>query len=259
MNFSDFVIYVDESGDHGLRSIDAAYPIFVLAFCIFRKTDYIEKVVPTLQAFKFKWFGHNLIVLHENEIVRRKPPFAFLQFDDIRQRFIGDLNHIVAQAPMTVIAAVIRKDALIRHYVKPQNPYQLALLFCLEKAHEFLRLEGAANNKTHVICEARSPRSTGHPGQEDQQLATEFQRIVAGRHVLQAPDRPGAMSCFDLVFASKQANSSGLQLADLIARPIGLSVLRPRQQNRAFEVIRSKIWPGAAPTPYLSAGLKIFP
>ena len=29
--FSDYVVYVDESGDHSLTSIDADYPVFVLA------------------------------------------------------------------------------------------------------------------------------------------------------------------------------------------------------------------------------------
>ena len=33
--FSDFMVYVDESGDHSLTSIDKNYPIFVLAFCVF--------------------------------------------------------------------------------------------------------------------------------------------------------------------------------------------------------------------------------
>jgi hypothetical protein len=47
---------------------------------------------------------------------------------------------------------------------------------------------------------------------------------------------------------SKAANSTGLQLADLTARPIGLSALRPGQPNRAFDIIRSKL-----------GGLKCFP
>ncbi|WIX32645.1 DUF3800 domain-containing protein [Salinicola sp. JS01] len=38
--FSDFVVYVDESGDHGMLNIDANYPVFVLAFCIrYRKAS----------------------------------------------------------------------------------------------------------------------------------------------------------------------------------------------------------------------------
>ncbi|WP_338012591.1 DUF3800 domain-containing protein [Rhizobium sp. LCM 4573] len=38
MSYSDFIIYVDESGDHSLTSIDVNYPIFVLSFCIFEKS-----------------------------------------------------------------------------------------------------------------------------------------------------------------------------------------------------------------------------
>lgn len=72
MLYSDFVIYVDESGDHGLASIDPKYPVFVLTFCIFRKSDYVSVLVPRMQSLKFRWFGHDLIILHENEITRRK-------------------------------------------------------------------------------------------------------------------------------------------------------------------------------------------
>ena len=37
--FNDFIIYADESGDHGLDPIDPGYPVFVLACCIFRKNE----------------------------------------------------------------------------------------------------------------------------------------------------------------------------------------------------------------------------
>ena len=121
MRFSDFIIYVDESGDHSLESIDPEYPLFVLAFCIFRKADYVRTAVPSVQDLKFNWFGHDLVILHENEIVKRKPPFSFLQYDNLRARFMGDLNAIVANAPMTVIAAAIRKEALKRRHTGPRT------------------------------------------------------------------------------------------------------------------------------------------
>jgi len=47
---------------------------------------------------------------------------------------------------------------------------------------------------------------------------------------------------FDIVFASKKINSGGLQFADLVARPVGLSILRPEQQNRAFDVLKRKFY-----------------
>lgn len=47
---------------------------------------------------------------------------------------------------------------------------------------------------------------------------------------------------FDVIFADKKTNSSGLQLADLVARPVGLSVVRPKQPNRAFDVLTRKFF-----------------
>jgi len=65
--FSDFIVYVDESGDHGMQTLDPNYPMFVLAFCVFHKRHYCEKVIPALQKFKFNHMGHDLIGLHELE------------------------------------------------------------------------------------------------------------------------------------------------------------------------------------------------
>jgi len=41
-SFSDYIVYVDESGDHGLETFDREYPVFVLAFCVFQKSHYLD-------------------------------------------------------------------------------------------------------------------------------------------------------------------------------------------------------------------------
>ncbi len=68
-DFSDYIVYVDESGDHGLMSIDPQYPVFVLVFCVFKKQNYLS-TVKKVQKFKFDNFGHDLVVLHESDIRR---------------------------------------------------------------------------------------------------------------------------------------------------------------------------------------------
>ena len=60
--FSEYLVFVDESGDHGLVSIDPMYPVFVLAFCIVRKEDYVVAITPAMQKFKLKYFGHEEVV-----------------------------------------------------------------------------------------------------------------------------------------------------------------------------------------------------
>src|SRR5690606_31279707 len=149
-----YVIYVDESGDHSMTSVDENFPVFSLAFCLFKKSDYVSVAVPAMQEFKFRWFGHDTVVMHEADIIRRRGPFSFLQYDDKRNRFMDDLSGVVDAMPMTVFASVIRKEKLKQKYKSPENPYQLALLFCMEMAHSFLKQQGCDDTRCHIICES---------------------------------------------------------------------------------------------------------
>lgn len=251
-NFSDYIIYVDESGDHGLSQINPEFPIFVLAFCLFRKEDFANLVVPSVKKFKFKWFGHDSVILHEKEIIRKENAFSFLQNPKRYSEFMSDLSQIIANAPMTVIACAIDKLRLEKRYRYPMNPYEIALCLCIERALHFLIEVNQHESETHIIAESRSPRLAG-TGREDRDLLSSFEEILTGKHLLQGYAQ--GIDNFKLLLASKASNSIGLQIADLIARPIALSILRPNQTNRAFEIIKTKIWKPEA----IGAGLKIFP
>lgn len=245
MEYSDYIIYVDESGDHGLATIDRDYPVFVLDFCIFKKEDYLNGVVPALQAFKFEHFGHDIVILHEHEIRKQKPPFKFLQNQGKRENFMKGLNDLVEASNFTMIAAVIEKRRLLERYPEPHNPYEIALTFCMERAYAFLRDFGQHNRKTHIVLERRG-------GNEDAELELAFRRIRDGEN------NWGRMPGFEIIFADKRTNSAGLQLADLTARPVGRHFLNSTQPNRAWDIIESKFRSG--PRGQVKGyGLKIFP
>jgi hypothetical protein len=53
-------------------------------------------------------------------------------------------------------------------------------------------------------------------------------------------------------FASKKTNVIGLQIADLVAHPIGRHLLLPNQNNRSFDILKKKLWK-------TDTDLKIFP
>jgi hypothetical protein len=61
------------------------------------------------------------------------------------------------------------------------------------------------------------------------------------------------------VTAGKACNSPGLQLADLIARPIGRQVIKPQQENRAFQILAAKFRRNPRTGSAIGWGLKIFP
>jgi hypothetical protein len=228
-DFSDYIIYVDESGDHGLASIDPNYPLFVLAFCIFRKEHYSSKVASAVQQFKFRHFGHDMVILHEHDIRKDKGAFSFLKTKALKEAFLNELTDMVKAAPFTLIATVIKKDLLATKYVKPDNPYHIAMGYGLERAFRFLQSKGQTDKVTHVVFENRGKK-------EDDELELEFRRVCDGANYF-SRHLP-----FDVVFADKKTNSGGLQFADLVARPIGLSILRPGQNNRAFEALESKFY-----------------
>ena len=105
--FGDYLVFVDESGDHGLARVDAGYPIFVLAFCLFAKADYAERIGPALQRLKFRFWGHDEQVLHEREIRNPNKNYGFL-FDRARRtEFLDAVGKLVAEASFQLVAAVI--------------------------------------------------------------------------------------------------------------------------------------------------------
>jgi len=227
--FSDYVVYVDESGDHGLTSIDPAYPVFVLALCIFHKRHYSEKIIPAVEKLKFNYFGHDSVVLHENEIRKQKGPFAFLSQRAVRAEFMAQLSSIMAASNFILIAGVVDKARLPKSEGAASNPYHIALGICLEALRSFLAEKQQDQLKTHVVVECRGKK-------EDAELELEFRRICDGNN-------PGSRVLpFDIVFADKKTNLAGLQLADLVARPIGINYLRPAQENQAFELLKSKFY-----------------
>ncbi|MFD1216872.1 DUF3800 domain-containing protein [Microbulbifer celer] len=219
--FTKYIVYVDESGDHSLQSIDKSYPIFVLAFCIFHKRHYSEVVVPSLEKFKFNHFGHDQIVLHENEIRRRKSPFNIFKNSEHHQRFANELTEIIEFSNFILVSATIDKRE-IRKLNPADNAYHIALGLCMETLHEFLQKKGEEQKKTHIVVECRGDK-------EDKELELEFRRICDGNN------RLGKPLPFEILFADKKVMSSGLQLAGLVARPIGLHTLRPEQSNRSTQ------------------------
>lgn len=248
--FSNYIVYVDESGDHGLQNIDDNYPVFVLAFCVFHKRYYSEKVVPALEKFKFNHFGHDHVILHEHEIRKEKGFFTFFRDREHKSAFIAELTSIIEESNFILMSCVIDKVALKSKNGVASNPYHLALGFCLETLHEFLQEKNQEQKITHVVVECRGDK-------EDKELELEFRRICDGENEL------GISLPFNIVFANKMANSSGLQLADLVARPVGLRVIRPTQENRAYDVLKRKFYCDGGRKNvgqnFENWGLKIFP
>ncbi|MFT3811060.1 MAG: DUF3800 domain-containing protein [Micropepsaceae bacterium] len=234
MAWSDYIVFADETGDHGLKNIDPAFPMFGLAFCVIKKCDYVETILPAFQRLKFDYWGHDGVVFHEHELRKQEADFSFLRASaEVRAEFMERLTTLIDEAPVIIHSAVVNKANLTARYTKPWNPYEIALLFCMESLHETLVANGQTGRSAHVVFEGRGRN-------EDGSLELVFRRITANRE--QWGYRQHDFSVIEYLprFEKKACNSIGLQFADLVARPIALRALRPLQENRAATSLRRK-------------------
>ena len=166
---------------------------------------------------------------------RRRVSFTVLRTDaGLRSYFFAELCRLMEQLPFNITAALIDKNRLTQKYGRPYNPYEIAMLFCMERALTFLQLQDQAGKEIPVIFESRGKR-------ENAELELEFRRICdnQGNWGYKSPDFQQVR--FAHHFADKKSNTRGLQLADLVARPIALNYLRSNQVNRAYQVIEPKL------------------
>ena len=238
---SGFIAYVDESGDYLINEDISEYPIFVLAYCIFKIEDYLKFSNKFIE-FKFKHYGHDMAIFHENDMNRYEGAFKFLKGNPFEGDFYEELASIIDDHDFKIIASAINKQSINNKNFNQTAISNISLRHCLDTFQKYLTSLGLNNRSTHVIIESK-----GHD--ED---------LVVERSFREYCNKNAYNIQYNFIpkIVSKKTNSSGLQLVDLIARPIGLSVIRPDQENRSHEIIEKKYLRDKAGN-YLGVGLSI--
>lgn len=245
-DFSNYIVFVDESGSPTMSPIDPNHPVFVLVFCVFNKLTYCDVIQPSVKRLKFEFFGHDMVGLHSSDIRKRRGEFSWMMASEKRAAFLARLDDVVSNAAVDIIATVIDKRQPFVGSDHPRNnPYFMALRFCMNRLNVFLRDHGQSGRLTHIVAESRGKR-------EDQQLLREF-----NMHRNQSVEVSQSLRSHwwteqlpvELLFAEKKINSAGLQLADLFGHPIGRNAINPNQPNHAFEIVERKIYGGISRLP----------
>jgi len=222
MGFEDrYRLYVDESGDHVYRQMaEPPHRFLCLLGCWFRNPDYV-RFHAALESLKAQHLPHHPdepVVLHREDMLHARRAFKVLRDEARRAAFDEDLLRVIAEANFTVVAVVIDKYELWKDYGEAAlHPYHLGLAFLLQRYAGYLN---HINRLGDVMAEARG-------GTEDRLLAEVYIRIyeqgawMTPAHVFQS-----ALASRELKLRQKQANISGLQLADLLGHPVKQWVLR---------------------------------
>jgi hypothetical protein len=233
------MVYFDEVGNPTLDASDKDFPVFAIALLICDSDRYVKDIVPRVNALKFKWFGHEGVILHSRDIRKAQGDFGFLTTPGKRLEFYEDLNVVMSGCDYQLIAVAIRKDLHVSRYRYPADPYDLALLFAMERLLSVV--EGAGQTEIMVIAEKRGKK-------EDRELHSAFQRLVTRGSEYVDGARFRKIS-WTLRFLPKSMNIVGTQMADLAAYPIARYALDKTKPNPAYEIVRPK----------LCRVLKIFP
>lgn len=243
---SDVIVYLDETGDHSLELVDKDFPLFAISMFIAEIEIYNKEIVPVVNALKMDFFGHEAIVLHSRDIRKAQKVFGILTNATTRNAFCEQINKIMDESQYSIIASVIRKqDHKDKYGIAADNPYDLAMMFCLERLLPFLEERG--QSRVQIIAESRGKK-------EDNDLMLSFLKVVAHGTYYNSAERFKKID-FRLNFVPKIMNVVGTQLADLTAYPIARYVHNPRKPNIPYDIVKNKIYRGNG----LITGLKIFP
>lgn len=223
------ILFLDESGDHSLSVIDPQYPLFVLGGIIVDQ-DYAEgELDREVRAFKRELFGREDLILHTADITRNRLGFERMIEPEFRARFYERLNTLMRGLRYQVVACVIRKEEHLRAYgVAALDPYLLSLDILVER---FCLEIGDVAGGGMIVAERRGPTL-------DHQLELAWLNLkVQGTRFLQA--KAIERRVLGLNLREKAENIAGLQLADLVATPVGRFVLG-KTVKEDFEIVKAK-------------------
>lgn len=241
-------LFIDESGDPSLSSINADFPVFVLLGCLVEDSSY-QKICTEIKKLKQEIFGTEHAVLHSRDIRKCEGIFTKLFDLELKAKFYEKLNKILSDSEYMIIAVGIEKQKFIEKYGKiADDPYELSLSFLLERS--VMETDKNASNQLSITIESRGRA-------EDDVLQKRYNRLLDKGSRYITPEQ--FKKRFEkMEFKKKKDNDCGLQIADLCAYPVARHLINPAEPYPAFDIVLKKFRKDTNGS-YLGYGLKLFP
>ena len=229
-----YYIFIDESGDHGLKNLDPSFPNFGLCGVIMSEDQY-KALKEDFNSIKTHFWEDKKVIFHSRDIRKCNKEFKILLNNEVKAEFYSLLDGAIEKNDFTVISSVIKKEEYIRKYGKLKTDvYEIALSFIVERSVFYLDSLGEEISKLFFIIEQRGKK-------EDAKLRSHFESLKQVGTYYVSPERLNKYN-FDITFRDKSNNVNGLQLADLVAYPIVRYIGDKTRANPAFDIIRPKIY-----------------
>lgn len=250
-----YVLCLDECGSHVRGIVDSKFPGFCLSGVIVAEDDY-EAFDVTWKAWKARNLGSPQVIVHEPEV--RGGSGSFARPDSAERIQLQDsLADTLDGLSFTCIAAVVDMREFIAQHPDgrvddflPTSCYLMCIDFIMERFVHYLHHVGGGA-RGFVVAESRG-------AYEDASVHAEYIRLHLEGTQFVPPATFRTYLRPYIEFFVKKRNHSGLQIADLAARPLADRVLNPQSDPPRWEVFRPKLYDGAKGAPE-SYGLKVFP
>jgi hypothetical protein len=89
-----YYLFIDESGDHGLKNIDIHFPVFVLCGVIFSEENY-KIFNEKFNEFKVSLWNSKEVIFHSRDIRKCDKEFKVLFDLEKKEFFYNRLNEII--------------------------------------------------------------------------------------------------------------------------------------------------------------------
>lgn len=250
-----YFLFLDECGSHVTSHIDDKFPFFCVAGVIVKESEY-EAFDVTWKAWKTKHLGSPTVVSHEPDL--RSNSRKFRRSDPLEKKELKEsLDQVLMDLDYHTIAAVVDLREFKRLHPEsevdeflPRSCYLIAIDFIMERFVHFLQYAGN-DARGLVIAESRGLK-------EDAIVHAEYINLhIRGTQFMSESDFRHQLRPY-IEFYRKKRNSSGLQIADLAARPLAEIARDPASTPERWDVFRSKLYDGMKAAPH-SYGLKVFP
>lgn len=233
---SKYYLYIDECGDHNLKTYDPVFPIFTLCGILMTRENR-KSLFKSFEDLKKDFFRTTDIIIHSVDIRKWRGVFSILRDDDIRVRFYAGIERILKQhGAYVIVSCTILKEQLTKFCVRgeEEDVYGLSLAYLLERSVFYVDNQIDENPDISVVVERRGKK-------EDKKLLDYYNHLRnTGTKWVKAERLTGRVDSF--TFKSKQDNVVGLQIADLIAYPITQHFLHPERENRSYDVVKHNIF-----------------
>ena len=216
-------LYVDEVGDTGLRYVDDPAHRYLSLTGVIAEPDYdLRQIAFDMIGIKGKYFDitpEKSEALHRTKLVRAKRPFGALKRLEVREAFDAELLARFRDWDYRVITVCLDKQAFVAAGLDSggKDPYLHCMTVLMERYVDMLM---RYSDQGDVMVEARL-------GKEDRLLKEHFRSLwEGGTEVVSGERFQTALLSREIKPQTKQKNISGLQLADLLAHPSRIEILR---------------------------------